>query len=200
MMPRRSASAMAAGNLLVPFSRRQKFQDLPLARRQRRLAGPDLERGQNVGRYHPLARVHRAQNAHQVVGNGVLQQIAHGAGLEVLEDVLLAVVHRQHHDARPRIEVADGADGLETGHDRQLQVHHRHVGPVARELLHGFGAVVGLGHHGHVLLQRDDAGQPLAQQAVIVDNQQANGFRHCQGLTPQEEERLPRPWFRGRGR
>ena len=49
-------------------------------------------------------------------------------------------------------------------------------------------AVVGLGHDGHVRLYRDDARQPFTQQAVVIDDQQANRSRHVNG-----------PHFTGRG-
>ena len=47
-----------------------------------------------------------------------------------------------------------------------------------RELLHGFLPVVGFGHHLHVRLQADDPCEALAQEAMVVYDEETNGLGH----------------------
>ena len=72
---------------------------------------------------------------------------------------------------------ADGLDGLEAAHRRQLQVHQRHVGRVPLEELHRFLAARGRGHHFHVRLSADQQGEAVEHHAVIVDAEHADAGR-----------------------
>jgi hypothetical protein len=149
---------------------------LPLAQAQRGVARPLIERVLYLGRDNATARMHFANHVDQIVGDRVLQQVAHRSGLERTIDVLVAVIHRQRDDARGAIELPDAARRFGTADDGKLQIHQRDVGAARQELRNGVLAVAGFGHHLHVGLHSDDARDAFADQAMIVDAQHADGW------------------------
>src|SRR6185369_13694796 len=96
--------------------------------------------------------------------------------------------------ARGGTDLPDRRDRLDTIHARQLEVHQRDVGRVPLELLDCFLAIARLGHDGHVVFEIDQARDALAQEAVIVDAEQAN-FWLCHGI-----RRRRAVWAHGIGR
>ena len=225
MMPRRSASASAAvrsctlnfrkmllmcalavsplmpegcRNLLVPLPRRQQLEHLGLPERQRGLARPLFEDCRNLRRDGALAGVDVPDDANQVIGQRVLQEVAHRSRGDRAEDVLVAVVHRQNHDPGIRLVAADRLNRLHAVHGRHLEIHQRHVGPIPEELLDRLFTIGGLCHNRHVRLDADDAGDALAHQAVVVDTEDAN-CSWTSRITPLPSVPTPRSSCRRQG-
>jgi hypothetical protein len=66
---------------------------------------------------------------------------------------------------------AGGCGAVHLGHH---QVHQHDVGLELVAELHGLAAVAGFAHQIQVGLDLEDCGQPAADHAVVVDNQDAN--------------------------
>ena len=77
------------------------------------------------------------------VGAG-LEHVAGRAGLQRLEQELLAVVHREHQQAQLGPALVQLVGGLDAGHARHRDVEDREVDILGERLLDGFGAVLGL--------------------------------------------------------
>ncbi len=205
MMPRRSASANAAVRSctlnfkkmllmcalavspLIPSAAAISLFLFPVASssstwNSRNVSDGCLARGRawppQSRRNRPLTRVDVPDDADQVIGQRVLQEIAHRAGRDRPKDVLIAVVHRQHDDPGIRLLAADRLNRLDTVHGRHLEVHQRDVGPIPQELLDRLFTIARLGHDGHVRLHADDAGDAFAHQPVVIDTENANRVGH----------------------
>ena len=121
------------------------------------------------------ALVHLADRMHEIGERRVLEQVGGGAGLERPEDVLVALEHRQHDDARRGIDPANRGDGVHARHPAQLQVHHRDVRAEQAEHLDRLLAGTREPDHLHVALSPEQHREPLADDAVVVDAEDANG-------------------------
>ena len=76
-------------------------------------------------------------------------------------------------------------------HARQLEVHERNVGRMPPELFDRFFAVARLGDDRHARLEIEKARNALSQQAVIVNDQQAERGG-CHGITCHQQGPSPR--------
>ena len=124
------------------------------------------------------ARVHLANHAHEILRERVLQEIGGRAGFERAVDVLVALIHREHHDPRVRVGLPDLADGVEAAHTRQLQIHQRDVRLHPDDAVDRFFAVGGGPHDFHVGLAADEQRQAFQHHAVIVHTEDANALAH----------------------
>ena len=90
---------------------------------------------------------HRCATGLDDVGVGTgFQHVAGRAGLERLEQKLLAVVHRQHQDAQFGFALVQFCCRLDTCHARHGDIENREVDVRLESHLHGFGAILCLGH------------------------------------------------------
>ena len=132
-----------------------QLEHLELARRQHveLLLAPTAaldvvahERGHGGGIEKRVAP-HGGANGVDDVGVGAgLQHVAGRAGLQCLEQELLAVVHRQHQDLELGLALLQLGGGLDAGHARHRDVEDDEVDVLLERLLDGLVAVVGLGH------------------------------------------------------
>ncbi len=120
---------------------------------------------------HRLAARDDADRLHQLVGRGVLQQEATGAGAERLHHVLVEIERGQHEHlrrtvpARPR----DLTRRLDAVHPRHPDVHQHHIGLQRPHLVERLEAVTGLSHHREITLRLQDHPEAGAQQRLVVD-------------------------------
>ena len=77
----------------------------------------------------------------QVVGLGILQQIADGPGADGADDFFIFQDAGQGHDLDLRQLATDEGRGGDAVHDRHEQVHEHDVGPQGVGQLHGLGAI-----------------------------------------------------------
>ena len=187
-MPRRSAMLTAAVRSLTPSFARMLLTctcTVPslmpsdaaisllrrpcVAWRQRWVRGSLREPRLDVGAPRPLARMHVAHDANQVVRERVLEQIGRRARMERPVNVLVSVEHRQHHDAGAGVRAADRFDRLGAAQAVEPQVHQRHVGLESLKEIDRFLAAGGRGDHLHVGLLVDDECDSFPDDAVIVD-------------------------------
>ena len=106
-------------------------------------------------------------------GRGVLADEGGGAGLHGGEDLVVAGVHRDHHQSGRVADLADRADDVESGAVLELQVGDDHVGSELVVLLERLGHRAGRADDLMSVLAVEDARQPLADQLVVVDEEDA---------------------------
>ena len=108
------AEAENGSDLLVPLTEGDELEHLNLPRRQCWIRGTLIEPGSHVGSHRMSPGVHFPHDTDQVVGEGVLQQVGRGARGQRAMNVLIALIHRQHDDARVRIVAPDLLDRVDT--------------------------------------------------------------------------------------
>ena len=141
-----------------------------------RAAGVDRPRG-HAGVDRCLAAVHELELTDQLVAADALQQIARRADAQRLEEVLLVVVDRQHHDLALRVLLA------------QLQAQVQSAGPLHADVAqHDVGIELvdhaerplsadGLADHLHpVLERREHRLEALDDHLVVVDQHKPRNY------------------------
>src|SRR5262249_42049946 len=88
------------GDFLVPLAHRDRSKHFDLALRQDRLRRTSAEPRGHSGRDGRAAGMYFTNDANEILGQRVLQQVRGGAVLKRRKDVFLAVVHRQDDDSR----------------------------------------------------------------------------------------------------
>ena len=101
-------------------------------------------------------------------------QVGERAGLERDVNLFVAGKRRERDDFGVRILGANRADGIGAAQIGQPEIHQRHVRPAQSEQLDGVVTGGGFRAYRHVGLERDDAGQPEADEVVIVDEHEPN--------------------------
>lgn len=162
------------GDVLVAEPLGNQLQHLDLAAGQCLVREAVGEDALHIGRQPVAAAVHIAHHASQLVEDRFLEQVAGRASGHGAVDVLVTVIHRQHDDAGIRRFGPDGMDGVEAAHDRHLQVHQHDVGPMRTTEIERLHAVGDGAHHHHVVLPRQQGGDALAHDAMVVDADDAD--------------------------
>ena len=106
----------------------------------------------------------------------VLQKVATSAGLQRAKRLRIAGIGSQHDDARVRKLASDRADRVEPAHLGHLQIHERDVRTVRPELLNRFTSGRRFRHERHVRLCREQPGDALAHDGVIVDAENSDAL------------------------
>ena len=172
---RDAGAAVALGN---------ELQDLPLAAGER-LVGilgaargprhPDVDHLLVEGRPEvaPSARGH-ADRPHQLGGVGLPHDVAEGSAAQRLGDVPLAEVAREDHHAGARRQLAHAARDLEAVETGHRDVGDQHVGLQPLGERQDLQAVGRFADHLHVVLALDEAAQGLADDLLVVREQNAS--------------------------
>ena len=174
------------GDLLVGHAGGDELEDLGLAAgqdgvlgRRRRLAADGdpagaqclEELGRDRGGDRRLAAHHAADVLEQLLRADVLEQVAVGAGLDRLEQVVVVLGHGEHDDRRPDAGGADGGHAVHARGDGHVHVHDHEIGMERPDLLQGIAAVLALAHDGHVELGADQGRERPAEQGLVIDEQ-----------------------------
>ena len=117
-----------------------------------------------------VAPGHRPDGRGQLGRRHVLEQEAAGAGPEGPEGVLVEIEGGQdeHPGVPGGLRFGDGPSGRDPVEHGHAHVHEDDVGAVELGQAHGVGAVGRLAHDLHVLLGLEDHAEPLAQQGLVV--------------------------------
>ena len=110
----------------------------------------------------------------EVLGFGVLKQVALGASLYALEDVLVFLVARKDDHRGLRQEVLDLARGADAVHLGHRDVHQNHVGLLLAAERDGLLAVVGHADHLYAGQHPHEAGEAPRKEPLIVHDRHAN--------------------------
>ena len=116
-----------------------------------------------------------------LVGAGVLEEVARRAGLERRGDLLLLDEAGHRHDLDVRVLGLDPADRGEPVHVRHQQVHQHDVGLEATGHGDALAAVGRLAHDLDVGEQIEERAQARADDGVVVDEQDADPVRRAHG-------------------
>ncbi len=129
----------------------------------------------------PAPGVHHPDRVQHALGEGVLQQVAAGAGLHGPVDVLVGVVAGHHDDVGLRGKLADLGDDVGAAQAGHAQIQQGDVGLVLGKGGDGAASVRRLGHHLHVRFRVDDGAQPHPHHLVIVGHQHSDLGRLSHG-------------------
>src|SRR6476646_762932 len=175
------------GDLLVGHAGPEEGEDVALAVADGlgRAAGAallDERRGDARGERRPALR-RGLDPRDQLLGLGVLEQVAGGARVERGGDPPTVGERRQHDDARAALPAADRARRLDAVHDRHLQIHQDDVGIAVPAAVDGLLAVARDAHDLDAVAGLEQAGDPDADDLVVVGDQDTDrpglrGGRH----------------------
>ena len=189
LMPSRRAICLLAS----PWRHEPQHLGLPRGEvRGHRRTAPGTGGEQLTGRAwvdRRLAAADGPDPGEDLVGVGVLEQVAHGAGVQGAHDALPVGERRQDEHLRELLghDLAGGAHAVDPGH---LEVHEHDVGPQGARLLDGLGAVGGLADDGDVVDAGEELGQAAPHHGVVVDQQHGD---HCSDTSSRTV--VPSPGF-----
>ncbi len=174
-------------DLLARVALGDQLDDVGLARSQR-TAVALLGRGGELGDRRPrhprmderAAPQRPAAGLDQVAVGRRLEDVAIRARLERGEEVLLVVVHREHHDANVGALADHLAGDVDAGHPRHRYVEHREVEITGQHCAQRFDAVARDPGDLEVGRRVDDESEPVADHLVIVgeEDPRFQGDRH----------------------
>ena len=119
----------------------------------------------------------RAYRIHQFLIQAVLHQIAACASLQRTQYLDIAHVGREYDNFRVREFTPNGGDCIEAAHLRHLQIHQGHIGPMSPESLQRLAPIRSLGHQAHVRLRVEKRGNSLADNMMVVYDENSYGIR-----------------------
>ena len=173
------ADMQRLGDLIDGFLRQQHAQDLEFPRAQRVdrrgfVGEPvDGEFMVDVGTERDASGHDFGNRAQQHFGRTALRDKAACAGLDRLQRISGALVHREHEDACGLVPLSDTADRLDPANSRHRQVHDDEVGPGFLVDAIGVAAVAGLGHDLKPILLLQQRSIPLAHDGVVIGQHHA---------------------------
>jgi hypothetical protein len=140
------------------------------------LAGAEVldDAPRQLGVQKHLPGVDPADGLNELLGVGVLEEVPPGPRLHRLKDVGILAVHGEDDDTGPGPLLEDGLGGLHPVQARHLDVHEDHVGLGLEGVPQRLPAVLGLPHHTEVPLRLQEAFQALAEEGVVVCQQNAD--------------------------
>src|SRR3954454_17885852 len=122
-----------------------------------------------------LALHHGADRVGDLLDGDLLQQVAGGAGLDRLVEIVLLVGDGQHEDLHRRHRLGQPAGGLDAADARHAHIHEQHVRRVQLGLGDGVLAVLGLADDLDALLELEDLDQASSEEGVVIDDEHADG-------------------------
>ncbi len=125
-----------------------------------------------------LAAMHGMDGLEQLLGRGIFEQIAQGAGLDRRKDLVVGGKAGDHQDTGLRVLGNDLGDRLQAGLAGHDDVHQDDVRAQSTGLLDRLHAVLGFADHLHARLAGDQGAQPSAHDGVIVGDQDADRIVH----------------------
>src|ERR1035437_802110 len=141
------------------------------------------EEGARYGRgKKPPSGMDAAQRTYQGIMRHSLDDVAARTRLQRLMDVLIAFVRGEYDELGIAMTGYHSANGLNTAHSREPEIHERDVGKVFFEEFHGFFAASRLGNGRHVRRGLNDGGNSDAHDGMIVNDENPNPgcfFRSC---------------------
>ena len=143
-----------------------------------------------------LAARGAADRVDDVVGVHVLQQVAAHARAERPAEVLLRIAHRQHDDRRVDALGADAREQPVAVDRHHAQVHDREVRALVAQQPHRLVGIAGGPDDLDARARLEQLRQAAAAQAVVVDQDDPDGFGHGRSsswrVLPREMELDPR--------
>ena len=121
--------------------------------------------------------MHLANALKQFFAPHVLEEIRFCAGAHPPINILVAIIRREHDDARTRISSPDLIDGIHAVQARHSQIHQGDVRPMLFPKLRCLLSVAGFSHHVHVRFLPDDRDQAIADDSVVFRHQNADEIR-----------------------
>ncbi len=192
------------GDLLRAVGLCDQLHDLGLAGCENlaTLAGRALEvvanEGADRGRVEEGLVAHgRSARIDQVAVGAGLEDVAGRAGAQCLEQVLGAVVHREHQDPHVGPRADDLAGSGDPGHPWHGDVEDREVDVVLERGPDRLDTVAGLRDDGEVRLGVDQEPEAVAHDVVVVGQQHAGrrGVAHRSGGAVSTTSTPPSAWF-----
>ena len=118
-----------------------------------------------------LSVEHRADGRQHLGGCVPLNDVASRAGAEGSLDIIRFFVHGKHDHRGFRRTDLEVLDEINAGGISQGKVHNRHARFRGRNGLHCLGSGGGFAAHGQVGLLVDQGGQPLADQRMVIQDE-----------------------------
>src|SRR5262245_39935775 len=125
-----------------------------------------------------IAGGHRADAVDDVGSCAVFEHVAFGAEVERLVEDVLVLVHRQEDHFDGDLAVAQGAQQIEAGQSRHLDVEHGDIGPLLFDLVERRLAVVRFGQNFESRIGFNDLAQSRAQERMIISDDETNLRSH----------------------
>src|SRR5919198_6629800 len=180
------------GDLVARVTLGDELDDLELARSER-VGGRGLaalgaaevvadQRGDGRRVEERLAPHRRTARLDEVAVRRALEHIARRSRLERLEEVLLAVVHREHQRPQLGPTALELGGGLQAGEARHRDVRYGEVHLGGERQAHRLAAVAGLGDHREVGFGVEHHAQAAADHRVVVGEQDARGQRDAHAM------------------
>ena len=184
-----------------PRARARSAPGRRLGRRSARRRSSSISRRAIAGPKIASPRRDRADGAHDLVLVGALEQVAARAGAHGGEDRVVVLEHRQHQHADVRAGRDDRAGGLDAVRARASAGPSRpRRAASSRASGDRLGAVGGLADDLDVAARVEQRAQPVAEDRVVVGDQDADGHRVAHGVSERaaaaRARRVPPP---GRG-
>ncbi len=124
----------------------------------------------------------------------VLGQIARRPGLDRAHRVLMLLVHAEHENTQLGFLDLDLLDQLHAAFAGHRHVEQQHVEVVSAHVLQHFVAIARLAHDVDVACRKQQLLQPLADDGVVVGDDDANHCRvGCGGKGRRTSMLVPRP-------
>src|SRR3954451_17584760 len=121
-----------------------------------------------------LALHHGADRVGDLLDGDLLQQVAGGAGLDRLVEIVLLVGDGQHEDLHRRHRLGQPPGGLDAADPGHADVHQQDVGSELLGLGDGVLAVLRLADDVDAVLELQDLDETPPEEGVIVDDQDAD--------------------------
>lgn len=114
----------------------------------------------------------------KLLGAGILQQVSERARLHRGEDLVISGKAGEHENPGLGLLRGDPARGLYAVHAGHDEIHEDDVRLERGRLFHRFRPVLGLSDHLHVLFSCDEHLDSLADDRMVVHDQQAYDLLH----------------------
>ena len=143
-----------------------------------RLAGEGVELREQLGRHRrrdqALALHDRVDGGRHLFRRDVLQQVAVGAGLDRLIQIVLLVGDGEHEDLGAGQHLPDAPGGFDPVDPGHAYVHEHHIWGQPLGLGDGGLPVLRLGDHLDVLLRTQHDVEAATEQRLVVGDQDPN--------------------------
>src|SRR5271166_46055 len=159
-------------------------ENLQFARREIVIAQMLGKACRHLWRNMPPSLVDGADHGYQFILWRALQEVGRSAGAQRPVNLTVAIRGREHDNARLRKLLANGYHGIGAVAALQPNVHESDVWAMSAEARDRLPGGRRLRNEKHVLLRGDDRTESLAENRMIFDAQNANGFTGDNGHMP----------------
>lgn len=172
------ADAEFSGDFLVALAIDNKAQNFEFAGRKVFPHHPLAKSNGDVWWHHRFAPMGCFDRMNQLGARKALEQITARSGLNRTMDVLIAIKSRDDQHARGGPALANRQRRVHATTARNSQVHENYVGFVFCAGGEGTGVVGGFGNNVQMSMGRQHPGQSDAEGWVVIDDENADCFRH----------------------